>query len=142
MLMLGMTPASVKALKEFEGLVLETYVDAVGVPTIGWGHTGAEYAFPGNKITKRKAEELLEKDARGAATAVDKYVDVPLSPEQRSALILLVFNIGVGAFSKSTLLKKLNKADYLGAADEFTKWRKGGGKVLPGLVRRRWNHPD
>lgn len=131
------SPSGVKAIQKHEGLVLETYVDAVGVPTIGYGHTGSKHAFPNNKITKAKATELLKQDLKDAENAIHKYVNVDLSQEQFDALVSLVFNIGVGNFAKSTLLKKLNRGDYLGAADEFPKWRKGGGRVLPGLVTRR-----
>lgn len=135
--MLGMTPVSVKALKRLEGLRLETYTDSVGINTIGYGHTSSKHAFAGNKITKAKAEELLEEDIKEAARAVDSYVTVPLSQDQRSALIMLTFNIGVPNFRKSTLLKLLNKGDYNGAADQFLVWRKAGGRVLQGLVNRR-----
>lgn len=133
----GMTPNSIKALKEFEGLSLETYIDAAGVATIGWGHTGREYAVSGNKITKAKALELLEKDVKEAADGVDRLVNVPISADQRSALILFVFNIGVGAFARSTLLKKLNSGDYLGAADQFNRWVYANKQKLNGLVKRR-----
>jgi lysozyme len=133
----GMTPQSIKVLKDFEGLALETYIDAAGVATVGWGHTGSKYAISGNKITKAKALELLEQDIREAADGVDRLVNVTISADQRSALILFVFNIGVGAFARSTLLKKLNSGDYLGAADQFNRWVFANGKKLNGLVKRR-----
>jgi hypothetical protein len=64
-------------------------------------------------------------------------VKVPLTQNQFDALVSLVYNIGQTAFSNSTLLKKLNAKDYQGAADQFLRWNKGGGKVMKGLVRRR-----
>lgn len=131
------SPSGVKAIQKHEGLVLTPYQDAVGVWTIGYGHTGAEFAQGGKPITKAKATELLKQDLKEAENAVNSLVKVPLSQPAFDSLSSLVFNIGIGAFRKSTLLKKLNEGDYLGAADEFPKWRKGGGKVLPGLVRRR-----
>lgn len=131
------SPKGVKAIQGFEGLRLEAYVDAVGATTIGYGHTGTEHAFIGNTITKKKAIELLRLDLRDSEKAVNSLVKVELTQDQFDALSSLVFNIGTGNFRKSTLLKKLNQGDYLGAADEFLKWRKGGGKVLPGLVTRR-----
>ena len=71
-----------------------------------------------------------------AKSAVEK-VRVPLTDAQHGALVSLVFNIGSGNFRRSTLLRLLNEGDYEGAADEFPKWRKAGGKVLKGLERRR-----
>ena len=68
---------------------------------------------------------------------VNDLVKVPLTQNQFDALVSLTYNIGTGAFEKSTLLKKLNTGDYQGAADQFTVWNKGGGKVLQGLVNRR-----
>lgn len=131
------SPSGVKAIQEHEGLVLTPYQDAVGVWTVGYGHTGSEFAQGKKPITKKKATELLKQDLKDAENAVNKHVKVALSQKQFDALVSLVFNIGVGNFSKSTLLKKLNSGDYLGAADEFPKWRKAGNKVLPGLVSRR-----
>lgn len=130
------SPDGLRTLKRLEGLVLETYRDAVGVLTIGYGHTGSE-AFEGNRITKARAEELLMQDIKPAEEAIQNYVTVPLTKEQHSALVLFIFNVGVGAFKRSTLLKKLNQSDYLGAADEFLRWNKAGGKVLKGLSIRR-----
>jgi len=131
------SPAGVKAIQQHEGLMLEAYVDAAGVNTIGFGHTGSEYAQPGKKITKAKAVELLKKDLKQAEDAVNRLVKVDITQPMYDSLVSLAFNIGNGAFAKSTLLKKLNQGDYLGAADEFPRWRKAGGKVLTGLVKRR-----
>ncbi len=131
------SPSGVKAIQADEGTVLEAYQDIVGVWTIGVGHTGSKYAQPGVKITKAKALELLHADLSDAEDAVNNRVKVPLTQKQFDALVSLVFNIGVGAFAKSTLLRKLNKGDYFGAADQFTPWNKAGGKVVGGLVRRR-----
>ncbi|WP_312069487.1 lysozyme, partial [Acinetobacter sp.] len=69
--------------------------------------------------------------------SVNNLVKVPLSQNQFDALVSLTYNIGSTAFKNSTLLKKLNAKDYAGAADQFLRWNKGGGKVLKGLVRRR-----
>jgi lysozyme len=64
-------------------------------------------------------------------------VKAPINQNQFDALVSFVYNVGAGNFAKSTLLKKLNKADYQGAGDEFLRWNRGGGKVLNGLIRRR-----
>jgi lysozyme len=132
-----MSPAGVKALEQHEGLELEAYLDAAGIYTIGYGHTGSEYAQPGTKITKQKARELLKQDIKEAEDAVNRLVKVGLNQPSFDALVSLVFNIGVGAFARSTLLKKLNSGDYLGAADQFNRWVFANGKKLNGLVKRR-----
>lgn len=134
---LSMSPQGVKALENFEGTELEAYQDAVGVWTIGTGHTGSEYAQPGVKITKAKARELLKNDIKDAEDAINRLVKIDLSQPSFDALVSLVFNIGVGAFARSTLLKKLNSGDYLGAADEFNRWVYANKKKLNGLVKRR-----
>lgn len=133
-------------IKEFEGLRLNSYRDSVGVWTIGYGHTGT--AKPNQTITKNEAERLLEKDLLRFENSVNKAVTIPLNQNQFDALVSIVFNVGEGNSSKSgiirlkngqpsTLLRRLNSGDYLGAALAFKDWRLAGGKVLNGLVRRR-----
>jgi len=125
--------------KSFEGLFLKAYVCPAGVLTIGYGHTGLQHkdgtVYPGRVITKEKAEELLRYDLNQFERRVETFVKVPLTGDQFSALVSFDFN--TGALHKSTLLKKLNAKDYKGAADEFLKWTRGGGRILNGLVRRR-----
>lgn len=121
--------------KEFESLKLVAYQDFVKVWTIGWGHT--KTARKGMRITVPAAEELLRQDLEEHAKFVDKYVTVLLNQNQYDALVSFTFNLGGGSLKNSTLLKKLNAKDYAGAADEFLKWNKAGGKVLNGLTRTR-----
>jgi lysozyme len=138
---LTLSPTGVKALIEEEGEVLTAYQDSAGVWTIGVGVTSADVAFPGNTITKKKSRELLKREIERTEKGVAPLIKVPLSQAQWDAIVLMSYNIGVGAFAKSTLLKKLNKGDYLGAADEMLKWDKatvdGRKVVLPGLKKRR-----
>lgn len=115
---------------------LKSYVCPAGVLTIGYGHTGRDVKN-GMEITQADAERILLSDLEKFCAAVERLVKVPLSDNQFAALVSLCFNIGEGAFGKSTLLKKLNAGDIIGAVQEFPKWNRGGGKVLPGLVRRR-----
>ncbi|MBI1239826.1 MAG: glycoside hydrolase family protein [Alphaproteobacteria bacterium] len=126
-------------LKTFEGLRLDAYVDPVGVVTVGYGHTST--AKLGQTITEEQAEELLRKDLAWAEEAVQKNVKVPLNPNEFSALVSLVFNIGERNFKNSTTLKRLNAGDRAGAAEAIERWNRGtvnGEKVvLNGLVRRR-----
>jgi len=122
-------------IRKHEGLRLKPYKDTGGVKTIGYGHTGE--GVKKVSITKDEAEKLLKKDTETARKAIDQYVDVKLTPEQRAALTSFVFNVGAGNFRNSTLLKKLNKGDYKGAAKEFHRWKYDNGKELAGLVKRR-----
>lgn len=123
-------------IKKWEALELEAYLPTPNdVWTIGWGHTMGVHK--GMKISRREAQEFFDSDIRWASRAVEDLVKVPLTIYQEDALISFVFNIGKTAFSKSTLLRKLNVGDYEGAAAEFPRWNKQKGKVLRGLTRRR-----
>lgn len=121
-----------------EGLRLDAYPDpgTGGEPwTIGYGHTGG--VKPGDRITIDQAMQFLRNDLATAERCVAGKVHVPLRQVQFDALCSFVFNVGCGAFTTSTLLRKLNAGDTTGAAAEFGKWINAGGKPLPGLVRRR-----
>lgn len=130
----------IKLVTRHEGLKLTKYRDPVGIWTIGYGHK----LLPGEMyeaITLEKAEQLLEQDLNIAADAVRRMVKVPLNQNQFDALASFVFNLGSGNFQNSTLLRKLNKGDYEGAAQEFKRWVYGTKKdksvKLPGLIKRR-----
>jgi lysozyme len=131
-----MTPAGLALLKRHEGLRLAAYRDPVGILTIGYGHTGTD-VHEGQTITEERAEDLLRQDVGTAERAVARLVTVPLNDNQRDALASFVFNVGVRAFERSTLLQKLNQGNYSGAADELLRWDKAGGNTLAGLARRR-----
>lgn len=122
-------------LREFEGCKLVAYRCQAGVWTIGVGHTAT--AKPGMNITTERAMDLLKADVAKFEMAVNRLVLAQLTQNQFDALVSFVFNVGVGAFEKSTLLKKLNANDYIGAADQFPKWVRAGGVVSKGLERRR-----
>jgi lysozyme len=105
--------------------------------TIGFGHTGKE-VVPGLTWTEEKCWQELERDIeQRGERPVAELVEYCLSENQFSALVSLVFNIGVEAFRSSTLRRKLNDADVAGAADEFLRWRFSRGRELAGLARRR-----
>jgi GH24 family phage-related lysozyme (muramidase) len=126
--------------KEFEGLRLKAYKCPAGVWTIGYGHTsaaGSPDVNPGMEITKDEAEEILKRDMVQYEAGVEKLVKVELSQGQFDALVDFAYNAGVGALAKSTLLKRVNEERFDDVPAEFMKWTKGGGKELPGLVRRR-----
>jgi len=126
--------------KEFEGLRLKAYKCPAAVWTIGYGHTsaaGAPIVSADMLISKENAEEILKRDMVQYEDGVRKFVKVDLTQGQFDALVDFAYNAGVGALAKSTLLKKVNAEKFDEVPVEFMKWTKGGGKELPGLVRRR-----
>lgn len=127
-------------IKSFEGLRLEAYYDAVGVLTIGYGHTKG--VVEGQVITEEEAEELLRNDLEIYEDAVINATVVDLTQGEFDALVSFTYNLGAGNLRRSTLLKLLNEDDKEGAANEFLKWNKAGGRVLNGLVRRRQAERD
>ena len=128
---------------KFEGWFPCPYNDPVGYATIGYGHLiGLRPVTAADKrkwgcLSKKQGKRLLAKDLKKYNRYVSQYINVPLTSNMRAALISFTMNVGGGALKGSTLRKKLNKKNYLGAAKEFKAWNKGGGVVLPGLVRRR-----
>lgn len=123
-------------IKSFEGLELKAYKDVVGVLTIGYGHTGS--GFDANStITEAEAEEILKKDLQLFENGVNSAVTVNLNDNQFSALVSFSYNLGLGNLGKSTLLKLVNEGKFQEASEEFGKWTRAGGNILPGLVRRR-----
>jgi lysozyme len=127
-------------IKQFEGVRLTSYRDVVGILTIGVGHTAN--VFENETITPQEADEFLAIDLHNAERAILNNVKVPLNQNQFDALSSFIFNIGGGAFSKSTLLKLLNQGDYLGAASQFLAWDMAGGQEQKGLKNRRYAERD
>ena len=129
---------TVDLVKQFEGLSLTAYVCPAGVLTIGYGHTGSGVTR-GMRITQAQAEALLAQDLQRFADIVNANVRVRLNRNQIGALVSFTFNVGGGALRSSTLLRRLNAGEDPNrvAREEMPRWNKGGGKVLPGLVRRR-----
>ena len=122
-------------IKRHEALRLHAYKDAVGVWTIGYGHTLT--AKEGMIISEAEAEKLLIKDLRIAEGEINRHL-LPLKQHQFDSLTSLVFNIGIGAFRKSTLLKRLKMdVDHPDIVNQFNRWVYGGGRILKGLVKRR-----
>lgn len=127
-------------IKQFEGCKLSAYQDSVGVWTIGYGWTQPVDGKPiraGMTIKQETAERLLKTGLVRYETDVSRLVKVGLTQGQFDALVSFTYNLGARSLSTSTLLRKLNAGDYAGAADEFLRWNKAGGKVLNGLIRRR-----
>lgn len=147
---------AIKEIEEFEGTGTKkgdryyVYLDPISLPTIGIGHLLTEEELRTRTIsingvpvryefglTKQQMEDLKIQDLDEAGRQMMRLVKVPLNQFQYDALTSFCFNLGQGNLGKSTLLRKLNNNDYKGAAAEFLKWNKAGGKVLNGLVRRR-----
>jgi lysozyme len=126
-------------IKEFEGFRAKAYLCPAGVWTVGYGTT----RINGNKVTEdtqlttEEADIFLEQDLKSFEDAINKNVDVELTQNQFDALVAFVYNVGVGNFQKSTLLKILNRGEYDAASEQFLRWDKAGGKKLAGLTRRR-----
>nr|WP_217645904.1 lysozyme [Paracoccus homiensis] len=114
----------------------------MGVWTCCYGHTDAagdpKHAATKNKrFSQSEADEILRRDLGRYEADVARLVKVPLNENQHAALVSFTYNLGAGNLGSSTLLRKLNAGDYAGAAAEFPRWNKAGGKVLAGLTRRR-----
>ncbi|WP_250533566.1 lysozyme [Caballeronia sp. AZ10_KS36] len=125
--------------KASEGCELVAYPDPAsgGDPwTCGYGATGKGIGR-GTVWTQEQADTRLTADLLRFGAAVDGLVKVPLTAQQKAALVDFSFNVGTGSLSTSTLLKLLNTGDYDGAAEQFTRWNIAAGKVMPGLVKRR-----
>ena len=138
--MQSISKKGIDLIKEFEGIRLNAYDDGIGVWTIGIGtirYPNGVRVKHGDKITIEQAEQYLKHDLDSFENIINTKVKVPLTQNQFDALASLVYNIGATNFSNSTLLKKLNAKDYAGAADQFLRWNRAGGKVMNGLVRRR-----
>lgn len=128
--------AGITLVKSSEGLKLVAYKCPAGIWTNGYGHTGPDVT-PGMVITQAQADALLARDLERFEAGVARLVKVPLNQNQFDALVCFSFNLGLGALQGSTLLRLLNAGDYAGAAAQFPRWNKAGGKELPGLTRRR-----
>lgn len=150
--------AGLELIKKFEGIPdgdpstvnIDPYLDPVGIWTIGWGHAisvGGSY-LRGRENRKAAQDPYGRHHSRSDGTTAarrraghlqgrEALVEVPLTGDQFGALVSFTFNLGRGNLAKSTLLRKLNDSDYDGAAAEFGKWNKAGGKVLAGLVARK-----
>lgn len=128
-------------IKKYEGCKLEAYKCPAGIWTIGYGHTGQD-VFEGKTITQQEADNLLSKDLTRFEKFLNRIIKVPINQNQFNALASFTYNVGMGALQNSTLLKKLNNNDLIGAANEFDRWVYANGKKLEGLIKRRKEEKD
>ncbi len=129
-------------IRRFEGLSLSPYHDAVGYPTVGYGHLllkekWADLSLWPNLSGLTDADDLLRSDAELFEKAVSRFIRVPLSQGQFDALVSFSFNLGTGALRASTLRRALNEGHYYLVPRELRRWVFAGGKKLLGLKRRR-----
>ena len=134
--------AGLEIIKMFEGFRSEPYLCPAGVATIGFGSTrgidGNRVTLGHSAINRDEAEEMLAHDLQNVEKSVGRLIRVALTQNQFDAIVSFTYNLGSGRLQSSTLRSKLNREDYEGAADEFPKWVKAGGKRLSGLVKRRF----
>lgn len=124
-------------IRTFEGYSPFVYKDSAGLDTIGYGHLivkGEKFQQP---LLPEQANELLKKDASVAIKGVNRHTNVKLKQNQFDALVSFVFNVGTGAYQKSTLLKRVNEEKHSLVPPQFLKWVYAGGKIIQGLVNRR-----
>lgn len=123
---LAISAVGVLGVTQFEGFSKEAYLDSVGVPTIGYGTT--EGVKLGDKITEPEARERMREDLAQFENALKQCVKVPLHQHEFDAFVSLAYNIGPGAFCKSTLVRRLNREEYGAACMEISKWVYAGGR--------------
>lgn len=128
---------NLELIKKYEGFSSQAYKCPAGVWTVGWGHTGRDI----NKdtiLTREEAELMLKKDVANLQEQILFLLDDKPSMNELDALTSLVYNIGLGAFKKSRLLKRINlKENGELIAKEWIEFNKVNGKVVKGLIRRR-----
>lgn len=131
----GAVTIATVAVSDFEGRSNAAYRDVVGIPTICDGYTHG--VNMGDYKTDAECDALLRKELQASFSVVDSAVKVPLSEQTKAALASFVYNVGPSAFRSSTLLKKLNADDRIGACNELKRWVYAGGKKWNGLIKRR-----
>lgn len=122
-------------IKQFEGLKLDAYLDAVGIPTIAYGHTRG--VKMGDTVTPIEAHDLLVDDVGDAEKCVGDACEFEPTQNQFDAMVCFAYNVGCAAFLSSTLLKLYNQGNTEAAQQQFARWNKAGGHVLEGLTDRR-----
>ena len=132
---LSLSAAALIGIASYEGFRGKAYDDGVGVQTIGFGTTQGVKA--GDTITVERALIRLGRDADQHAREMSQCITTPLYQHEYDAYASFAYNVGSSAFCKSTLVKKLNSGDYAGACRELLRWNRAGGRVMPGLTKRR-----
>jgi lysozyme len=132
---------AVAFVEPFEGWRAAPYQDPGGVWTYAWGSTRDLNGDPVTEATPpatlAEGDTLMARDLGAAAAELTRDVHVALTPHETIAIEDLIYNIGVGNFRSSTLLRRLNAKQFAQVAAQFDRWDHAGGRVLAGLLRRR-----
>lgn len=138
-----MTPKpALELIESFEKCVLHTYPDGYGFQTIGFGHKILPGEDFGSSITREQADAILQRDLRTAENAVAKLCPVPLTENQRGALISFAFNAGAGTLQRATFRQQLLRLDYEDVPAGMLKYTFSAGQQSRGLLRRRQAEVD
>ncbi len=132
--------AGLELIKAFEGFRATAYRCPAGVWTIGYGHTssaGEPAVTSGMKVTRAEAAQILARDVAAFAEGVERLLTATLSANQFSALVSFAYNVGLGNFRGSSVLKSVNSGDFAAVPRRLALWNRAGGRLLAGLVRRR-----
>jgi lysozyme len=132
---MNVSQRGIDLIKRFEGVKLKAYLCPANVLTIGYGHTGRDVT-EGLIISEARAEELLRSDLMRFEDGVRRFAGL-CTQNRFDALVSFAFNLGIAAMAGSILVRRHKAGDFAGAANEFPRWNKAGGRVLPGLARRR-----
>ncbi len=132
----GAIAIAAAVIPSLEGVEHKPYQDIVGVWTVCYGHTGADI-IKSKTYTEAECQALLNKDLRTVANQIDPLIKRQIPDTTRAALYSFTYNVGAGAFRQSTLLKKINAGDTVGACNELRRWTYAGGKQWKGLMNRR-----
>jgi len=132
----GLIALTVSMIAYFEGMGTKPYKDVVNVTTVCFGHTGTDI-IPSKTYTESECLALLEKDLSKVRKGVDPLIKVDIDDNTRAAIYSFAYNVGTGAFARSTMLNKLNAGDIAGACNELKRWTYAGGKEWKGLITRR-----
>lgn len=138
---MNITDKGINLIKKYEGCKLTSYLCPAKIPTIGWGNTmyknGSKVQL-GQTITQQEADDLLVHHLNYFAERIKDMLKVTLNDNQFNAILSFAYNCGIGNLRISTLFRKLNiNPSDPSIKEEFLKWNKGGGKILPGLTKRR-----
>lgn len=134
---LHISEQGIALIKRFEGFKPEPYICPGGYRTIGYGHRIRSHEDVSESICEHNAHFLLMEDVKWAEQAIYRHVEIALTQGQFDALCSFIYNVGTGAFMRSTLLKYINKNEHGKVPSELMRWVYAGKTRLPGLVRRR-----
>lgn len=131
----GWLALAIAVVGTYEGLSLAAYPDIVGIPTICYGET--KNVKLGQKATKEQCDTQLSARLVEFNQGVESCITRPLRDNERVAFVSLAYNVGTSAFCKSSVVRRFNAGDKVGACNAILMWNRAGGKVVQGLVNRR-----